>query len=90
MIFYPAVFTPDFDEGGFTVAFPDLKGCYTEGNTANEAFEMAQEAMKGYVEMCLENGETLPKPTEPQTIPIPKGGFASFVCINLEKTAAAS
>ena len=31
-LFYPAVFTPE-DDGGYSVAFPDLDGCFTQGET---------------------------------------------------------
>ena len=33
---YPAIFSSDGDEG-YTVSFPDLPGCVTEGNTLAEA-----------------------------------------------------
>ena len=42
-IFYPAVFTKE--ENGYWVKFPDLPGCFTEGDSISEAYEMAQEAM---------------------------------------------
>ena len=41
-IIYPAVFYPFSDgSGGYTVEFPDLPGCITEGRNLEEAFEMA-------------------------------------------------
>lgn len=40
---YPAVFTKDGD--GYTVNFPDIDGCFTEGNSLNEALEMAQDVL---------------------------------------------
>ena len=39
---YPAVFSTD-GETGYTVSFPDLLGCVTEGNTLREAVEMAED-----------------------------------------------
>ena len=42
-IFYPAVFTKE--DNGYWVKFPDLPGCFTEGDSISEAYEMAQEAM---------------------------------------------
>ena len=39
-IFYPAVFTKE--ENGYWVKFPDLPGCFTEGDSISEAYEMAQ------------------------------------------------
>ncbi|MGN0491904.1 type II toxin-antitoxin system HicB family antitoxin [Ruminococcus sp.] len=47
-IFYPAVFTKE--ENGYWVKFPDLPGCFTEGDSVSEAYEMAQEAMGLWLE----------------------------------------
>lgn len=34
---YPAVFHPgEPDEGGYTVTFPDLPGCISEGDTSTK------------------------------------------------------
>ena len=41
---YPAVFTKEA-EGGYSVYFPDVKGCYTQGDTLSEAIEMAEDAL---------------------------------------------
>lgn len=40
---FPAVFHPE--EEGFSVWFPDLPGCVTEGDTLEEAASMAKEAL---------------------------------------------
>lgn len=40
---YPALFTPE--DGGYTVRFPDLESCYTEGDTLEEAYEMARDVL---------------------------------------------
>jgi len=41
---YIAVFTTA-EEGGFVVQFPDLPGCITEGDSFQEAFEMANDVL---------------------------------------------
>ena len=40
---YPAVFTKDGDF--YNVNFPDFEGCYTQGSTIEEAFELYIKAM---------------------------------------------
>ena len=45
--FYPAVFTKE--ETGYSVRFPDLEGCFTEGDTIEEAYDIAAEAMGLYL-----------------------------------------
>lgn len=41
---YPAIFTPE-EEGGYSVAFPDVQGCYTQGDDLAEAMFMAEDAL---------------------------------------------
>lgn len=48
--FYPAVFTKEKD--GYSVRFPDLDGCFTEGDTLEEAYDMAFEAVGLYLEQA--------------------------------------
>ena len=58
---YPAVFTGEDD--GYSVSFPDLDGCFTCGDTLEEAMEMAQEAMGLYLISLEERGIAAPPPT---------------------------
>jgi len=47
-------------EGGFTVLVPALQGCITYGRTFEEAREMIQDAIGGYIESLRKHGETIP------------------------------
>lgn len=38
------------DGGGYSVMIPNLPGCYTEGDTLEEALENAKEAIDGHRE----------------------------------------
>ena len=38
-IFYPAIFHPE--ETGYSVEIPDIEGCFTQGDTMDEAVRMA-------------------------------------------------
>lgn len=62
-LIYPAIFEPDHEEGGYCVYFPDLPGCATEGDTLEDAFDMAKEAMSGWLASYLED-HPAPKATE--------------------------
>ena len=42
-LFYPAVFHPE--DTGYSVSVPDLDGCFMEGDTLEEAYEMAFDAI---------------------------------------------
>lgn len=50
------------EEGGYTVSVPDLPGCHTEGDTWEEAREMAKNAIEGYLQVLADEGRPLPKP----------------------------
>lgn len=60
-LLYPAIFIP-YGEG-FTVEFPDLPGCITQGDNLEEAFEMAEDVACGWILTSVEEGEALPKPS---------------------------
>ena len=45
---YPAVFHIAEDVGSYWVEFPDLPGCFTEGDDEIEAMEMAKDALSLY------------------------------------------
>ena len=48
------------DEGGRFVAIcPALQGCYTEGETEEEARELIKDAIRLHVEDRLESGEPI-------------------------------
>lgn len=67
---YTAVFEPA-EEGGYVVTVPKLPGLVTEGGTFEEAIQMAQDAIKGYLEVLHDAGESVPDPdTDSFTAPI--------------------
>ena len=46
-IFYPAIFHPE--DVGYSVFVPDIDGCFSQGDTLEEAYDMAFDA----VGLCL-------------------------------------
>ena len=64
---YPAIFNPE-KEGGFSIFFPDIEGCYTQGDTMVEAVEMAEDALNLMLWDKEENKEPIPHPSMPQDI----------------------
>ena len=59
---YIAQFLPQ-EDGTFCVFFPDLEGCNTFGDTLQEAFEAAQDAATGWLEVEADRGTPLPVPS---------------------------
>ncbi|AGB18480.1 type II toxin-antitoxin system HicB family antitoxin [Thermoanaerobacterium thermosaccharolyticum] len=75
---FPAVFESD-GNGGYTVTFPDLPGCITEGDTLDEALYMAKDALELYIYNLEEDNETIPDPTAPEKIKVPEGAFVNLI-----------
>ena len=63
LLSYTVLFEP-VPEGGYIVTVPALPGCVTEGDTLEEAREMAVDAIKCYCESLLKDGEPLPVDVE--------------------------
>jgi len=60
---YTVIFEPA-EEGGFVVYVPSLPGCHTQGETLDEAYRMAQDAIYGYIKTLQELKEEIPKEAE--------------------------
>lgn len=71
---YPAIFHKA-EEGGFWVEFPDLAGCVTEGETLEQALNMAGDALFGWLEVSGQKAE----PSDISTITAKKGDFVTLV-----------
>lgn len=59
---YPIELTPDPDEGGYVVRFPDLKGCLSSGETIESAVQNAEDAKHEWITAALESGVEIPLP----------------------------
>ena len=55
---FPAIFTPE--EGGYTIVFPDVKNCFTEGDNLTEAMENANDILCMMLYDLERDGKELP------------------------------
>ena len=62
LLHYQIELTPDPDEGGYVASFPDLPGCLSSGDTAEEALANAIDAKKAWLEAAIEEGLSIPEP----------------------------
>ena len=60
MLKYTIILVPE-QEGGYSVEVPALSGCYTQGETKEEAISMAKEAIELYLESCRACNEAIPQ-----------------------------
>lgn len=75
---FPALFESD-GQDGYTVTFPDLPGCITEGNTLEEALFMAKDALELFLYTMEEDGDVIPFPSKPEKIKPPQAAFENLI-----------
>jgi predicted RNase H-like HicB family nuclease len=57
---YIAILVPDRDDGGYSVFFPDLPGCVTQGDDLADAQAMAADALSGWIASMVAHGDPIP------------------------------
>lgn len=82
-LFYPAVFHPE--ETGYSVSVPDLDGCFTEGDTLEEAYNMAFDAIGLCITDILNNKQKVPAASVPKKVS--RGSDDFVVLIEFDMTA---
>lgn len=81
---YPAIFTAE-KEGGYSVVFPDLEGCYTQGETLDEALKMAEDVLNLTLYGLEEDGKSIAPPTNIRDIKVGDDEFTTLVgCDTIE------
>ena len=81
-MFYPAIFTPE-DDGGFSVSFPDIEGCFTQGETIEEAYEMAFDALGLALSFLEDEKRVIPLPSAPNKISLNENEFVVIIEFNM-------
>jgi predicted RNase H-like HicB family nuclease len=57
---YPIVIEPGTDSTAFGVVVPDLPGCFSAGDSLEEAISCAEEAAAAWIDAALDAGEVIP------------------------------
>ena len=74
---YPAIFTEEAN--GILVDFPDLRSCYTDGATMEEAFENAEDALALALWHLEETQATIPLPSAPKSLTVPSSSSVALI-----------
>ena len=53
--------TVESDEDGYFVSCPALQGCYSQGDTYEDAIENIKDAIKLHIENRVNDGEEIPE-----------------------------
>lgn len=75
---FPAIFTPETDDG-YSVAFPDLEGCYTCGDNLQDALEMAEDALALTLYGYETDARDIPKPSALADIACKENEFVNYI-----------
>lgn len=59
-MFYPIAIEAGDSEHAYGVTVPDLPGCFSAGDTLDEAIANAKEAITGHIELSVELGHDIP------------------------------
>ncbi|CAN2039573.1 Antitoxin HicB 1 [Candidatus Magnetomoraceae bacterium gMMP-15] len=60
---YPVELTPDEEDGGFVVTFPDVPEAITQGEDRDEALLYARDALETALSMYVDDRRDLPVPS---------------------------
>lgn len=58
---YPIAIEPGDAEHAFGVVVPDLPGCFSAGDTLDEAIDNAREAIELWLETVIDDGDVIPE-----------------------------
>ena len=84
---YPAIFHRNKDES-YTITYPDLPGCISEGKTLGNAMYMAQSALAQWIAYLSDKKKTIPNASPVGKVKITKGDFMNLICADVRDARA--
>ena len=60
---FPIAIEPGDEKHAFGVVVPDLPGCFSAGDTIEEAIDNAKEAIELWLEVAIDDGMPVPEPS---------------------------
>jgi predicted RNase H-like HicB family nuclease len=84
---YPAIFHRNKDES-YTIIYPDLPGCISEGKTLGNAMYMAQSALTQWIGYLADKKHGIPNASPAEKIKTSKGDFVNLICAEVKNTNA--
>ena len=75
---YPAIFHPN-DDGSYTITYPDLPGCISEGKSLGNAVYIAQTALTQWIEYLTDKKQSIPSASDLKSIDLSPEEFVSLI-----------
>lgn len=84
---YPAIFHAN-DDGSYTITYPDLPGCISEGKSLGNAMHMAQSALAQWMEYLSDKKLEIPSPSDFKSIKTSDEEFVNLICADVKDNRA--
>ncbi|MBQ9521870.1 MAG: type II toxin-antitoxin system HicB family antitoxin [Oscillospiraceae bacterium] len=84
---YPAVFHPNAD-GSYTILYPDLPGCISEGKSMGNALYMAQAALTQWIGYLTDKAEPIPAASALRDVETEAGEFVNLIRADVKDNRA--
>jgi len=84
---YPAIFYKNKD-GSYSITFPDLPGCISEGKNLGNALNIAQSALKQWIGYLADKKLEIPIASSLEDIKISNDKLVNLICTNVKNAKA--
>ena len=61
---YPIAIEPGSESTAWGVVVPDLPGCFSAGDTLEQAMVEAEDAITAWIEVAIDSGQDIPPPSD--------------------------
>ena len=85
---YPAIFHLNEDDGTYTITYPDLPGCISEGKSLENALYMAQDALNTWLGYALDEKEPIPPASSLQSVTPGQHEFVNLIRASIRDNRA--
>ena len=80
---YPAIFHKNEDES-YTIIYPDLPGCISEGKNLGNAMYMALSALAQWIRYLADKKQEIPQASLVEDIKTSSGEFVNLICAEVQ------
>jgi len=85
---YHTSFSYCIEDDGYTITYPDLPGCISEGKTLGNAMYMVQFALTQWIGYLADKKLKIPSASPAQKIKTSRGDFVNLICAEVKATRA--
>ena len=84
---YPALFHKN-DDNSYTITYPDLPGCISEGKSLENALYMAESALTQWMEYLSDSKQPIPDSTPMQEVAVESGEVVNLIRTDVKDNRA--